>query len=271
MTRNHLRGLKCRWPSALLAALAISCATIVLHAQTPGDAAKLPAFEVASIRQNTSGADQFRLMFTPDGVQIRNASMLMIIRAAYGMFNSLDDKFIGAPAWTKSERFDIEAKVDGADVDAYKKLSFEQRQRMVQALLSERSELQTHQETREQPVYTLSVAKSGSKLQPSKPDAEAKNISLTRGNGKIVGHEAVLSQLASALTQALGRTVQDRTGLTGNYDFTLQWTPEEQAGDPAGAHDESGASVFTAVTEQLGLKLQSTRASVQCLVIDHVE
>jgi uncharacterized protein (TIGR03435 family) len=126
-------------------------------------AVQLPEFEVVSVKPNKSDTTLFRLYFTADGVRIENASMLMIIRAAYGMFNSLDDKFIGIPDWAKVERFDIEAKVNEADAPAFQKLNFDNRQLMVQAMLVDRFKLQTHRETREQPVYVLVVAKNGPK------------------------------------------------------------------------------------------------------------
>jgi uncharacterized protein (TIGR03435 family) len=147
--------------------------TAPLSGQTSGSRAELPAkfheFEVASVKPSKSGAAFFRIQFMPDGVRIENASLLMIIRAAYGLFNSLDDKFLGVQGWAKTERFDVEAKVSPADVDEFKKLSIEQRQHMMQAVLADRFALQAHLETKEQPVYLLVIGKNGSKLAEAKP------------------------------------------------------------------------------------------------------
>jgi len=115
-------------------------------------------------------------------------------------------------------------------------------------------------------VYALVVSKSGPRLKVAAPAEGADpGGTIERKKGEIVAQNIVLSQLISALTQTLGRTVQDRTsGLTGKYDITLEWASEDEA-------SESGASIFTAIQEQLGLKLESTKGMVPCLVVDHVE
>ncbi len=247
------------------AVLAGLCSTLVAQA-LPDTAPRLPIFAIASIHPNNSGTQQFGLRFTPDGVHIENASLLLILRAAYGMFNSLDDKFIGVPAWAKTERFNIDAKVDPADLDTFRKLDFSHRQQMVQALLVDRCHLQAHNETRDQPIYALSIAKGGPRLSPAKSNDDPEAIFTIGSPGKITASQSELPQLVSQLTQALGRTVEDRTGLTGKYDFTLTWTPEDQSSDST-----AGTSLFTALQEQLGLKLSPDKAPVPVLVIDHLE
>ena len=106
-------------------------------------------FAVASVRRSQFPASTFRLAFTSDGVTKENVSLSSIIRAAYGMFNTLDDKFIGISGWVNNEDFDIEAKVDNADVAAFQKLNFDKRQLMVQALLADGFKLRAHHGTRE--------------------------------------------------------------------------------------------------------------------------
>jgi len=250
------------------------------QSQAPAQAATtettLPVFAVVSIRRNESLASPFKLAFTSDGVTIENVSLLSIIRAAYGMFNTLDDKFIGIPDWAKNENFDIEAKVDDADVSVFQKLNFDKRQLMVQALLADRFKLRAHHETREFPIYELVIAKNGSKLQASAANPVPGDI--TTGPGRITGTNVVLFRLETALTRALGRTIVDKTGLRGPYDFTLNWTPDVD--DPSSAQssngaaqesDASGGSIFTAIQEQLGLKLVPAKGPVEVLVVDHVE
>jgi uncharacterized protein (TIGR03435 family) len=261
--------------------------TAPLSGQTSGSRAELPAkfheFEVVSVKPSKSGAAFFRIQFTPDGVRIENASLLMIIRAAYGLFNSLDDKFLGVPGWAKTERFDVEAKVGPADVDEYKKLSMEQRQHMMQAVLADRFALQAHRETKEQPVYLLVIGKNGSKLAEAKPgEGNEAGGSMKRSRDQLEGTGVLMSQVVSALTQTEGRTVIDKTGLAGRYDFTLRWMPDEDGAPMLKAADSgqpaneavpvsSGSSIFTAVQEQLGLRLEAAKGPVECQVVDHVE
>jgi uncharacterized protein (TIGR03435 family) len=239
---------------------------------------KLPEFDAVSIKPNKSGAGPPTLHFTGDGVSIENASLLMIIRAAYGMFNSLDDKFIGIPDWAKVEKFDIEAKVNGADARVFQKLNFDNRQLMVQAMLTDRFKLRSHHEIREQPVYDLVIAKNGPKLREAKPaEGSDPGGTMERKPGQMTAKNVVVSQLVTALTQTLGRTVVDKTeGLKGKYDFMLTWSPDEAGAsapsdDNPAPPDPTGPSIFTAIQEQLGLKLEPTKGPVECLVIDHLE
>jgi uncharacterized protein (TIGR03435 family) len=194
------------------------------------------------------------------------------------MFNSLDDKFIGIPDWAKAEKFDIEAKVAGADVPTFQKLNFDNRQLMVRAMLADRFKLRAHHEVREQPVYDLVIAKNGPKLQDAKPaEGSDPGGTMERKPGQMTAKNVVVSQLVTQLTQTLGRTVVDKTEtLKGKYDFTLTWAPEEAASSASGDSsspppDPTGPSIFTAIQEQLGLKLEPARGPVECLVIDHLE
>jgi len=244
--------------------------------QTAAAETKLPAFAVASVRRNESPDSPFKLAFTSDGVTIENVSLLSIIRVAYGMFNTLDDKFIGIPGWANDENFNIDAKVDDADVAQFQKLNFDKRQLMVQALLADRFKLQAHYETRELPIYELVIAKNGLKLQAS--DANPVPGDITIGRGRITGQNVVMYRLETALTHALGRTIVDKTGLQGPYDFTLNWMPDEadisssqSSNGTAQEHDASRVSIFTAIQEQLGLKLVQAKGPVEVLVVDHVE
>jgi uncharacterized protein (TIGR03435 family) len=272
----------CNWPT-LFAAISLSLLIPAAFCQTnpappapAGPATKLLEFEVASVKQNKSVNGQFRMGNTPDGLRVENASLLMIIRGAYGLYNSLDDKFLGVPAWAKQEKFDIEAKVAPADTPAYQKLDPEHRQQMIQALLADRFQLKARSEIRDQPVYTLVIAKSGSKLNPSKPD-EKSNLggTIQRKNGQMVAENIEMRQLISALSRATGRTVLDKTGLTGRYDLTLTWTPDTgespDASQGSSPSETSGASIFTTIQEQLGLKLEPTKAPVPVLVIERIE
>jgi uncharacterized protein (TIGR03435 family) len=252
-------------------------------------------YEVASIKPNKAGNNLRRLMYTPDGISVTGGTLEALLEEAYGVQNF---QISGAPAWLSSERYDIEAKIDSSVADDFKKLSADQRRlersRMLQKLLAERCKLTVHLETKELPVYALVVAKDGPKFQEAKtgdsypkgikgPDGNARAGMMRMVRGELTGQGVPLTFLVSQLSRQLGRTVLDKTGLAANYDFTLQWTPDENQGPmlnrpdggPAAADgappESSGPSVFTALEEQLGLKLESQKGPVEIVVIDHVE
>jgi uncharacterized protein (TIGR03435 family) len=180
----------------------------------------------------------------------------------------------GLPGWADSSRFDVTAKVSDPDLKALSHLSREQRQAMIAALLADRFHLKLHTEIKTLPVYELVVAKGGPRLKPTiLPPPGAENPDpLGYGNLDVHGTDitaagVTLSDLAMNLTFPLDRTVRNKTGLTGRYDFQLRWTPD---GVVTGATD-APPDLFTAIQEQLGLKLQAAKGPVKTLVIDHVE
>jgi uncharacterized protein (TIGR03435 family) len=222
------------------------------------------------------------MMFTQDGVRITNIPLRLVVREAFGLE---DDRIFGVPGWAKTSTFDIEAKVAPDDAPKLKGLSFDQRRAMLISLLEERCGLKFHHETRELPTYDLVVAKGGSKLQASKPDppgtkGKGHTLMMTgRGNVESTGTD--IPGLARILSRVLGRTVVDKTGLTGNFDYKLDWTPDDatpamtKGGDAASAEsassqDNGGPSLFTALEEQLGLKLESSKGPVDVVVIDQL-
>jgi bla regulator protein blaR1 len=254
-------------------------------------------YEVASIKPNSSGTNMVRLMFSPDGLTATNGTLQMFINAAYRID---DNQISGGPSWLKSDHYDIEAKMDSATADALHKLSEDQsrleRQRMLQALLADRFKLTIHRETRELPIYALVIAKNGPKIQEAKPGDTYPNgikgpdgragagMIFMSGRGSVTGQGIPISDLVRFLSRQLGRKVEDKTGLTGKYDLTLQWTPDESQGamfkgpspEPQGSAsppppDATGPSIFTVLEEKLGLKLESQKGPVEILVIDHAE
>src|SRR5580658_4471040 len=241
-----------------------------------------PAFEVATIKTSKPDLDQSMMMFTADGVSITGIPLAMIIREA---FNVEDDHIIGEPSWVKSNHFDIEAKVASDDAPKLKGLSPAQRKIMLVGLLTDRFGLKYHRETRDLPVYELVIAKAGVKMQPAKEQDPAKerHMMMFGGPGKIESTSMKTTALAHVLSMQLRRSVIDKTGLTGQYDFTLTFAPDEGAavmavpagGSPAPnfeASDSPGApSLFTAVEEQLGLKLESAKGPEEVIVIDQIE
>jgi uncharacterized protein (TIGR03435 family) len=250
---------------------------------------KLPPLDVVSVKPNKSGSGGMRIMFNSDGYSATNVSAKMLIQMAYGI---REDLISGAPGWAGSTRYDFDAKVAAPDVEALKKLNPEQRRSMLQPALADRFNLKVHTEIKQLPVYELVVAKGGSKLKEATPGdtypngfKDPKGVGrggmMRAGPGQLSAQGIQMSSLVNTLAQQLHRTVVDKTGLAGDYDFTLQWTEETpdtmfkgsdgapQRADPA--PDATGPSIFTAIQEQLGLKLQSAKGPVETLVIDHIE
>ena len=166
--------------------------------------------------------------------------------------------------------------------DAQMKTTVEQMRQKLQALLADRFQLTIHHETKEQPVYALVIGKNGSKLQESQMKPVDRHRLMRMGRSELDAEGAAIDMLTSTLSNVLGRPVIDRTGLKGDYDFKLQWTPDpSQSGGfggppPPGVEappppDPNGPSIFTAIQEQLGLRLESQKGPVDLIVIDRVE
>ena len=280
------------------AAIALPTAIGIFHASQTAVLARaqdapadLPKYDVASIKPNKSGEMKIMMMFKPNGVSMTGATTQMMLTQA---FSVEDDRIVGAPSWVKSDRFDVEAKVAPEDASKLDKLKREQRFTMLQPLLEDRFNLKFHHETRELPVYELVLSKGGSKLQQSEPDiaggdgARGKHTTFIMGMGNIEGKGSSIDSLIHVLSQQLGRTIIDKTGLSGNFDYTLHFTPENMprqvgpgpgpgpdggraGGDAPPPPDTSGPDIFTAIQEQLGLKLISGKGPVDVIVIDHID
>jgi uncharacterized protein (TIGR03435 family) len=274
----------------------VTVTPIRAQSQTENAAGLAPAYEVTSLEPSRPGSGMVRFLFTREGVSATGVTLQSLIQGAHGVG---DHQISEAPDWVKSEQYDIEATVDKSVADELGKLSEDQRkvatQRMLQALLADRFKLTLHRETTVLPVYALVIAENGPKLQESKPGETYPNgfagpdrggagmmkITMDGTMGQLAGQGVSLTSLAQALSQRLGRSVLDKTGLRGSYDFTLQWPTDEglvprvkAAQDGKQGADSSpspGPSIFTAIQEQLGLKLQSQKAPVEILVIDHAE
>jgi len=259
----------------------------------PTDAAPgpAPAYEVSSVKPNKSGDGRMMINQTPDGVSYSNVALLMVLRETFGVE---DSRIVGAPGWVRTDKFDIEAKVDAADAPKLEKVPYEERGKMLLPVLVDRFGLKFHHETREMPTYALVVAKGGLKMKEAKPGDTYPNgikgldgqstggMRMMTGRGKITGQGIPIPNLVQMLSsQRLGRPLFDKTGLIGNYDFELHWTPDDAPppmagraqGGPAGSEGASdpGPSLFTALQEQLGLRLDPQKGSVDVVVIDHIE
>jgi uncharacterized protein (TIGR03435 family) len=230
-------------------------------------------FDVVSVKMHEPQNQGGGIQLLPDGVRLVNLPLQDFIREAYGL--TLNDQIVGIPSWANSQRFDIEAKVDSADVAAFKKLTLDQVRSMGRLILTNRFKLASHEETNVLPVYALVAGKGETKLKLSTMSSEDPNARTgvigmghaSNSNGsmnELTVRGVTMDQLAKALSkQGLGRVVLDNTGLTDRYDFKLSWAPDSP--------DTSGPSIFTAVGEQLGLKLESQKGPIPVLVVDHIE
>ncbi|HLY43367.1 MAG TPA: TIGR03435 family protein [Terracidiphilus sp.] len=235
----------------------------------------LPTFAVATVKPAKNEVMSWGWRYTPDGVSLTGVPMLSIACFA---FDREADRIIGLPNWIKDQRFDIEAKVDPADAPKLKDLNYHQRYAMLVQVLVERFNLKFHHETRVLPVFDLVVAKGGSKLTESKPDSDGKTKDggWSMGNGRMDATATTIDALTAALTQQVEHPVLDKTALTGHYDFKLRWTPDNTpstagADGTSAASDNSAPDLFTAVQEQLGLKLESRKEPLDVVVIDRIE
>jgi len=257
-----------------------------------GVASQSLEFEVASVKPHKADDQQIMMVALPGGrFTARNIAVRFLIRMAYQL---QDDQIIGGPGWLTSDRFDIDAKAgEGASPTALLP--------MMQALLADRFKLGVHHDTKDLPIYALVLARRDGALGPklrrndcvrddtARPAAPVDATqpppcgSISNGFGRLTLRAAPMTQIIQFLSPSVNRVVMDRTGLTGNFDLDLQWTPERlpqpAPGTPADQPirvngtdiDPNGPSIFTALQEQLGLKLDSTKGPVDVLVIDHVE
>jgi bla regulator protein BlaR1 len=191
------------------------------------------------------------------------------LKALIGFAWDVQDRDITAgPGWIGSIVYHVEGKSE----TLLQQNALPQTRQMLQSLLADRFSLAIHRQTRDEPVYHLLLARGGAKLKPSSENLAPR---LGNGRGRIGGTAANTGMLARMLSGRLGRPVIDKTGLNGNYDFALRWNPAPgEVGDgpeDGPAADPGGPSIFSALQEQLGLKLESGRGPVEALVIDHVE
>jgi bla regulator protein blaR1 len=284
------------------------------RAQSPATSVASATFDVTSVKPNKTGPGGPSMMQNQPGGRLTatNVPVRLLIQNAYRPLQGF--QILGGPAWLATDRFDIVAKASGDLATAMFGAPGSQSndptpmQLAMRALLADRFKLVVHRETRELPIYALVLARSDKKLgagiHPSTVDCGA--VAAARGRGGApppgpppIGERPIcgmmsgfgvlsaggttLTQLVAVLSNAVGRTVLDQTGLTGAFDVDLKWTPDQLPQRPPGAPgdqpitvngtaiDPNGPSIFTALQEQLGLKLDSTKGPMEVLVIDSVE
>ena len=271
-------------------------------AQTPPS----PEFEAASVKQNTSAGARRNLEVTPGGRFVATyATLRELVRLAYTLPSGRvrdDSQISGGASWIDSDHFDVVAKAGGMPAGLDSNISagaarpqettaIEQVRLMLRTLLVDRFKLIVHSETMNRPVYALVVARKDGRLGPRLHKVEIDCVALrdrvqrsappeaSSGGcggfrllrpGHLTGHAVTMSLLATNFPGSIDRIVLDRTGLSGVFDLDLEWTSEPSPSSGA-ALPSDGVSIFTAVQEQLGLKLEPTEGQVDVLVIDHVE
>jgi uncharacterized protein (TIGR03435 family) len=259
--------------------LVIASATVA--AQGPGE----PQFEVASVKPNKRNDGQIMVGSQGGRYTAIGVSLGVLIRSAYEV---QEFQIIGGPGWLESDRFDVLAKEpDGAGASVGGPLAPTRQQLMLRALLTERFKLVVHRETRELPVFALVMARTdrrlGPQLRPSTADCPAACGTrvvpgLIETRGRTMAQLAAVFSTLTNTGSSLNRLIVDRTGLEGNIDVDLRFTPENlpnfgPGGPPPGTSpiDPNGPSIFAAVEELLGLKLAPERGPVEVLVVDRVE
>ena len=222
-------------------------------------------FEVATVKPAAPSPDGHTHINYPDGgaFSASNITLAALMQWAWDMPKN---RILDAPPWFDATRFDLQAKADAETDKQLRSMpgdaSREAKRRMVQTMLAERFAMKLHEETRTLPAYDLQIAKGGSKL----PASTSSGKSISTGRTRFTATGLTTALIAQQLSEITGRVVVDKTGLPDRYDVKLEWTP-----DDATAGDSSAPSFFTAVQEQLGLKLVPAKEPVRVIVIDQIE
>lgn len=219
----------------------------------------LPRFEVASVKPSGAARTDSSGIGTGNGrLDAHNVTLLRCIIGAYGIGPS---EVTGGPDWLDSDRFDISGKAETPTNDDAELML------MLRDLLADRFKLVAHREVKTIPVFVLEVARNGAKMKASEGDAN-RNTRNSNTGVRMDIRNTDMEAFAHTLAQQVDRPVVNRTGLKGTYSFTLEWMPERYGS----ANESSSApSLFTAIQEQIGLRLRSERAPVEVLVIDSAE
>lgn len=270
MTRHSVHASGSLFAFAVALILAAPAARAQLEHKGPAKLIALSQtmtpYDVASVRINNTGADSGNLNFHDDALIVRNLPLDYLIEFAYDVPS---DRVTGIPGPLKDQRFDIDAKVVPSDGSKPPEATASQDQAKLILLLADRFHLKAHIEPKIMPVYDLVVAKGGPKVKLSQNELKDSNWNINGQDTSVVltSKGASMADLAAALSDEVHRQVIDKTGLTGHADITLKWSDDVAA--QQGGSDV--ISIFTAVEEQLGLKLQPSKGPVDTLVIDHAE
>jgi uncharacterized protein (TIGR03435 family) len=252
------RRFAARSAGTIFIAVACSAAQWTAFAQ----AADAPKFEVTTIKPSEPDTEGPVIGISAGSLKLQAFTLRQIMMYAYWIH---PDQIQKASGWMESEKFDIVAKPEKSPMPE------EQMRRMLQILLSERFKVNFHHEQKDLPVYALTVTKGGSKMKARMPGDGGAGPRLVFQGKSLPGRNVSIAQLIFVLqTRALDKPVIDETGLSGNFDFNLAWSSDPVRGE-VGPSDSDNPDLFTAIQQQLGLKLDSRRSPVDVLVIDHAE
>jgi uncharacterized protein (TIGR03435 family) len=235
---------------------AVLSASLLAVAQT-----KLPVYDVYSVRLNKSDSYTISTYSRGDSYEATNTTVLDLLLANYELAHA--ELVSKLPKWAETKRFNIRAKISDFKPEEVKSLTAEQKLDMQRRLLTDVFKLTVHREVKVQPAYEMVVAKRGLKM--ARSDKERGTSLMNDSMLSMPG--STTQDLARRLTFLLRREVVDKTGLTGRYDIDLHWTPLN--GDAP--LSDGSPTLFTALQEQLGLKLVLAKAQVETLVVDHIE
>lgn len=242
--------------------------------RTPDEIAASLTFETVSIKRSTEKTNPWSISSNGDTITITNMSPHMLLEFAYNL--PLHDDIYGLPGWTDQEAYDIVAKIPENELKAFQALLPKERNPMLQKVLESRFHLKCHYDSKILPAYALVIGKGGPRLVEtvagsSSPNSPHRAGSLQTRYGEIIGDGVTMTDLATVLSQQIGRPIADKTGLNGTYRFKLDWAPDMGASGAAVSAADSGPSLFTAVQEQLGLRLAAAKAPVRVLVVDQID
>ena len=229
-----------------------------------------PNYDVVTVKLNDTGSGSINLSIRDDLLQATNVQLDSLIETA---FDIRRNQILELPHWAQVTHYDIVAKVVDMTPEQLRGLSGGQRRAMIQHLLEQRFGLKTHIEKRTLPLLKLIVAKEGIKFSEWQKPAEGegdKKGSMRGRNGDMTATGVSMELLVRFLSSATHMPVVDKTSLTGVYNFHLKWQPEEE-GPTSGLHDQALPTIYAALPEQLGLKLESGKGPVDVLVVDHIE
>ncbi len=254
----------------LLAHLLLPLLLLPLPAQTPTPTVPTPTYDVVSITPNKS--DSGNMMFNNQDATFiaTNFGLKDLLSTA---FDLREDLISGLPAWAASARYDISAKIVDPDLPTLKKLTDQQHNAMLAQILADRFQLKSHTELKQLAVYNLVVIPHGPKFKPSALQDEHHG-GWNTNNHEFTGTVITMSAFAGFLANELHRTVIDQTNLPARYDLHLTWAPDQPAaaaGQDNGQPADAGPSLFSALQDQLGLKLIPAKGPVTTLVVDHID
>jgi len=240
-----------------------------------GSSSAPAAFEVASIKKNAETRGGWKLTFTPNGFEARGVTLKQLVQEAFGIYE--ENCLQGGPSWIDTERFDIDARVDTAGAVDFASLSLEQRRAMLQALLASRFQARIRTVIEMRPIFELAIGEKGPKMAAAGPEDEHPGeikgmdglvVRSDRGFLEVKG--LPMAGLARLLGLSLGVPVADRTGLTGQYNFSLRWTPQAVSGVQGSGEEDDGVAPYLplALEQQLGLRLRAGKGPVTVLVVD---